>query len=88
MPKRLRKRLNKLKVNDKDVYHEDIDKDQLTPQTLPGLAGHQWIQRGPYLVCQSCPTEHAVFIGTEVMFAGCDEEGLPILKKIELREKI
>jgi hypothetical protein len=29
--------------------------------------------------------EHAVFIGTGVMLTGFDEEGLPILKKVEVK---
>lgn len=42
---------------------------------------HQWIQRGPYLVCQSCEIEHASFVGMEVLLIGLDSEGKPILKK-------
>ena len=45
---------------------------------------HDWKQRGPTLICISCPWEHA----TEPKFKdyllqGTDENGIPIMKKME-----
>lgn len=41
---------------------------------------HEWRQQGPYLVCKSCDLEHAVWIGTEKMLVGIEENGNAILK--------
>lgn len=65
-----------------DPLHFDIDRSQLTPQTKPGMAGHEWRQQGPYLRCNSCPLSHAVYVGIEVMLVGFDETGLPVLKRM------
>lgn len=62
--------------------HIDIDRSQLIPLTKPGIAGHGWRQRGPYLYCTSCPIEHAIGIGTEHHLTGFDEAGNPILRKL------
>ena len=43
-------------------------------------AGHEWKQRGPYLVCISCELQHAVWIGMEKIMVGQEENGKPILK--------
>ena len=64
------------------ALHIEIDRSKLEPLTKPGLAGHQWIQRGPYLVCQSCPVEHGVWIGMEMRLVGFRDDGTPILKRV------
>lgn len=43
--------------------------------------GHEWRQRGPYLVCMSCEIQHATWIGTERIMVGIDKGGQPILKR-------
>jgi hypothetical protein len=30
------------------------------PEPLPPAEDHQWVQRGPYKVCISCPYEHTL----------------------------
>lgn len=65
--------------------HLEIDKSKLESQVKPGLAGHHWRQQGPYLVCQSCPVNHAVWIGMNVRLMGINDDGSPILKRIERR---
>lgn len=73
------------KKNEKQkAEHIEVDKSTLTPLTTPGLKGHRWIQKGPFLICQSCPIEHATYIGTSHLFAGVNEEGIPLLKRIEI----
>jgi len=62
--------------------HIDIDRSTLSPLTKPGIAGHGWRQRGPYLVCTSCPIQHSLGIGINRQLQGFDEAGNPILKKV------
>lgn len=49
---------------------------QFTPQ-----ARHTYRQHGPYLICNSCELQHAVFIGMDKLMVGEDESGNPIVKK-------
>lgn len=69
------------KTNEPQVETLEVDRSTLTPLIKPGLAGHRWIQRGPYLICTSCPLEHGVHIGNDVHFIGYDEQGLPKIVK-------
>jgi len=75
-------------VNADDALHLEIDRSQLEPWTKPGLAGHQWVQRGPYLVCRSCPIEHAVYVGMNTRLVGYNEDGEPILKRVDKRGRM
>jgi hypothetical protein len=59
-----------------------IDLSTLKSQIKEGLAGHNWIQQGPYLVCQSCPIRHATWVGIDRILTGFDENGVPILKAV------
>jgi len=68
-----------------DGLHIEIDREKLKPLTKPGLAGHQWVQQGPYLVCKSCPIEHAVYIGMKRRLVGYKKNGEPILKRVDRR---
>ena len=67
---------------DREGLHIEIDRDKLEPLTRPGITGHHWVQRGPYLVCTSCPIEHALWIGVDKMLVGYNKKGEPLLKKI------
>jgi hypothetical protein len=60
----------------------EVDLSTLKSQIKEGLAGHGWIQQGPYLVCQSCPLKHATWIGIDRILTGFDENGVPILKAV------
>lgn len=63
--------------NEKPIHYE---------ATLPektGLAGHNWVQRGPVLTCLSCPYEHSQFIDPRMIYKGLDEDGLPILEPVK-----
>ena len=66
-----------------EALHLEIDRDTLTSQVKEGLYGHQWIQRGVYLVCRSCPIEHSIYIGVNRLYLGPDKEGLPKFKRID-----
>lgn len=41
---------------------------------------HEYRQMGPYLVCQSCEIQHAVWVGIDKILVGFDETNQPILK--------
>ena len=44
----------------------------------------QWLQQGPYLVCQSCVLQHSVYIGMNKVYRGLDDEGKPIIEDKEI----
>lgn len=65
-----------------EALHIEIDRSELAPYVKPGLAGHEWRQQGPYLMCSSCPLRHGTYVGTGVILTGFDEQGLPLLKRM------
>lgn len=66
------------KSEEKETKEFDLDG---LPQVQ--LTGHQWIQRGAQILCNSCPFEHASYIPPGYQLFGTDEGGLPIIKKLE-----
>ncbi len=66
-----------------EALHIEIDRDSLSSQVKEGLLGHQWKQRGPYLICHSCPIEHSVYIGVNYLYQGIDENGYPKLVRVD-----
>jgi hypothetical protein len=69
-----------------------MDEQDNTPQpihyeaTLPAkasLAGHNWVQRGPFLSCMSCPFEHSQHIPAHLIYKGLDNQGMPILEPVK-----
>lgn len=47
------------------------------------LTGHQWVQRGAQIICNSCPFDHASYIPPGYQLYGTDKGGLPIIKKLK-----
>ena len=47
------------------------------------LSGHQWLQMGTQLLCQSCSLTHATFIDVGYQLYGINDEGLPMIRRIE-----
>lgn len=45
------------------------------------LAGHEWKQQGPFLICKGCELDHSLYIGIDKKLEGFDKKGSPILKK-------
>ena len=43
-------------------------------------SGHEWRQRGPYLICSQCELQHAVWIGTDKILTGFEDDGKPVIK--------
>lgn len=52
----------------------------------PELSGHQWLQLGTQLVCQSCPFKHATFIEPGYQLYGIDDKGIPMIRRIKVRD--
>ena len=52
----------------------------------PELSGHQWLQMGTQLICQSCPFTHATYIEVGYQLYGIDDKGIPMIRKIEVRD--
>lgn len=46
----------------------------------------EYRQQGPYLICYSCPLQHAVWIGMNKMMIGISKDGMPILKKRDFKQ--
>lgn len=69
-------------MEDKEEHQEhhtesiETDTTSLTSMVAKGLRGHQWIQRGPWIICRSCPIEHATWIGHKKL-KGYKETGEP-----------
>lgn len=49
------------------------------------IHGHQWLQFGTELICQSCPFKHASHIDVGYQLYGIDSAGLPMVRKFEVR---
>lgn len=45
--------------------------------------GHEWRQQGPFLICNSCPLQHATYIGMNKQLQGF-ENGKPIIKRLNI----
>jgi hypothetical protein len=60
----------------------EVDLSTLKPLIKLEFAGHDWKQRGPYLVCNSCELQHGVYIGTDRWFKGLNSDGSPIFQKV------
>lgn len=41
------------------------------------LRGHQWRQQGGFLICNSCPLTHSVYIGIDKQLVGFKKNGEP-----------
>jgi len=66
-----------------DGIHLESRVDEIENQVKEGLLGHQWVQRGPFLACKSCPIEHGIYIGVDHQLIGLNDDGTPNLKRIE-----
>lgn len=44
---------------------------------------HKWRQKGAWLVCRSCPQQHAAWIGLKKRMVGENDDGSPILQNID-----
>ncbi len=61
-----------VEIHDKPVFEFNPDV----------LAGHEWRQQGPFIICKSCDLEHSMYIGVNRQLQGFDEDGVPVIKKI------
>jgi hypothetical protein len=77
-----KKTKNENKPKEEKVPVEQYETDLGTLIPYVNLNGHVWHQRGPALICTSCPVQHAFFIGIDKRLMGFDESGSPIIKKV------
>ena len=63
-----------------DSIQEKVDFTQPDFTFIPKEV-HEWRQKGPFIVCKSCEIMHAVYIGTEKIMVGMDEQGKPLFKR-------
>ena len=73
----MRKRQFMEKQNEKETEVLDFTKPDFN--FIP-KGSHEWRQQGYYIVCKSCDLEHAVWIGSERLLTGINDNGEPILK--------
>lgn len=64
----------------------EVNREHLKSYIKEGLAGHKWRQKGPYLVCGSCPVKHAMWIGMDKRLVGFNEDSEPIIEPFEAEE--
>lgn len=48
----------------------------------PGITGHNWRQKGPYLVCNSCKIKHAIYIGLTKRLKQIKTDGEIVLEDV------
>lgn len=70
---------NEEKQNEAEEEILDLTKPDYT--FIP-KGSHEWVQRGPYLICKSCEIEHATWIGVGKQMIGVSSDGQPILKTV------
>jgi len=63
---------------------EKIDLGDLESQIAAGMKGHNWRQKGPYLVCESCKVKHAVFLGLTKYLKQVKSDGELVIEKIPI----
>jgi hypothetical protein len=68
--------------NEESEVVNEINLDSI-PQ--PQLTGHMWLQRGTLLTCESCPFSHASYIPPDYQLYGIDDNGYPLIRKIEVK---
>ena len=71
------------KTNDQPEAQYVIDLDELPKAEL---AGHQWLQMGTQLLCQSCSFTHASFIEPGYQLYGINDQGMPMIRPIKVSQ--
>lgn len=74
------------KRNREDKYESSISLDDLAKlreEAREQMQGHSWRQSGTVIHCESCPFDHAFYVDPGVLLTGIDEEGNPILDKVQ-----
>lgn len=63
-----------------DLPEEKVSYHQLSAPTVH--KEHTWIQRGPDIICTSCPSHHGIRVGVHKRLMGFDEKGNIILENV------
>lgn len=49
-----------------DAFNQQVDMEQKWADVKARMpAGHAWRKQGPHLICMSCPTPHAHWVGMD-----------------------
>lgn len=64
------------------ITSEDIQ--ELHAQARASMQGHNWIQYGTEVVCDTCPFRHSFYLAPGNILKGIDEDGKPIIDKISI----
>lgn len=71
-------------VNQQEEYERDEEQETLDfskpDYVFIPKGNHNYRQAGPYLVCNGCEIQHAIWIGMEKLMVGVTDTGEPILK--------
>lgn len=65
---------------DKPLVEEKVEFHQLSSPTVGKK--HDWIQKGPDLICTSCESAHGIRIGVNKRLKGFDENGQMIIENV------
>ena len=63
-----------------EISEERLEEIRREAEEKARKTRHEWKQKGPWLVCQSCEMPHSVWIGPEKILVGFKKNGEPILK--------
>lgn len=61
---------------------QKVDLAELQNLISPDLKGHNWRQKGPYLVCTSCKLKHSLFVGLTKRLKWVKEDGEIVLEDV------
>lgn len=66
------------------VEYTEAQLDEIRQQAVKKAINskHTWKQRGVYVICKTCEHEHALYIGTNQLLVGLNDDGTPKLVKI------
>lgn len=48
---------------------------------------HKWIQKGTFIICESCEFRHSFYIPPDKIMVGIDKKGMPIIKSKQFFKK-
>jgi hypothetical protein len=69
-----------MKNEENEIKSEGDRLDFTRPDFTYIPKNHEWKQYGYYIICKSCPIEHASHIGSGKILVGIDVQGMPKFK--------
>lgn len=74
------RRYKEKEEEEKPLIDENVAFHKLSDPTVG--KEHNWLQKGPHIVCTKCNSPHGFYIGTKKRLMGFDEEGNMIIKSL------